>query len=76
MFRYRNRIREQTARSIFEKDLETIQSSEHNRYLLHWNGKMLQGPEHVKTSIEVIAVLLTVTHGKKRITPKIENMLN
>ena len=75
MRRHRNRIQDQTAKSIFEKNLETIQASEHNRYLLHWDGKMLQGPEHVKTSQEIIDVFLTVTHGKKRIILKIENML-
>ena len=35
-------------------------NSKCNRYLLHWDGKTLQGPEHVKTSTEVITILLTM----------------
>ena len=37
------------------------------------SGKMVQGLEHIKTFGEVIAILLTVTHGKKKIFLKIEN---
>ena len=48
-------------------------NSKRNRYLLHKDGEMLQGLEHVETSTAVIAILLTVTHGKKKILLKIEN---
>ena len=34
---------------------------------------MLQDVEHVETPTKVIAILLTVTHGKKKILLKIEN---
>ena len=47
-------------------------NSKSNRYLLYWNGKMLQDLEHVETSTEVIAILLTVTRGKTMLL-KIEN---
>ena len=33
---------------------------------------MLQGLEHLETSTEVMAIILTVTHGKKKILLKIE----
>ena len=46
--RHRNSVREQRAKCIFEKNLKTIHDSESNRYLLHWNGKMLQSIEHVR----------------------------
>ena len=59
--------------SIFEKNLETIHDSETNRYLLHWDGKMIQSIEHVGRSKEVIAILLTATHEKSEILLKIEN---
>ena len=34
---------------------------------------MFQGLEHIETSSKVIAMLLTVTQGKKKISLKIEN---
>ena len=72
--RYRNSMREQRAKCIFEKNLKTIHDSESNRYLLLSDGKMLQSIEHVGTSKEVIAILLTTTHGKSEISLKIENL--
>ena len=70
--RHRNSMREQRAKCIFEKNLKTIHDSESNRYLLHWDGKMLQSIEHPGTSKEVIAILLTSTHEKSEILLKIE----
>ena len=55
--RHCNSMREQKAMRISEKNLETIHDSESNRYLLHWDGKMLQSIEHVQTFREVIAIL-------------------
>ena len=72
--RHRNSMREQRAMCIFEKNLKTIHDSESNRYLLHWDGKMLQSIEHAGTSQEVIAILLTATHEKSKILLKIENL--
>ena len=72
--RHRNSMREQRAMCIFEKNLKTIHDSESNRYLLHWDGKMLQSIEHAGTSKEVIAILLTATHEKSEILLKIENL--
>jgi len=41
------------------KNLEAMHKSESNRYMLLWDGKMLQNIEHVETSSkEVIAILL------------------
>ena len=40
---------------------------------MHWDGKMLHGLEHVETSSEVVAILLTATHEKREIFLKIEN---
>ena len=72
--RHRNSMRDQRAKYIFEKNLETTHDSERNRYLLHWDGKMLQSIEYVGTSTEVIAILLTATHEKNEISLKIENL--
>ena len=72
--RHRNSIRERQAKSVFEKNLETIKASEYNRYLLHWDGKMLQSMEHAGTGAEVVAILLTATHEKHEILLKIENL--
>ena len=72
--RHRNSMREQRAKCIFEKNLKTVYDSESNRYLLHWDGKMLQSIERVGTFKEVIAILLTATHKKSEILLKIENL--
>ena len=72
--RHRNSMREQRAKRIFEKNLKTINDLESNRYLLHWDGKMLQSIEHVRTSKEVIAILLTATHEKSKTLLEIENL--
>ena len=72
--RHRNSMRAQRAKCIFEKNLKTIHGLESNRYLLHWDGKMLQSIEHVRTSKEVIAILWTATHEKSEILLKIENL--
>ena len=45
--RHCNSMWEQRAKCIFEKNLKTIHGSESNKYLLHWDGKMLQSIEHV-----------------------------
>ena len=63
--RHRNSMREQRAKCIFEKNLKAIHDLGSNRYLLHWDRKMMQNIEHVGTSKEVIAIFLTATHEKK-----------
>ena len=55
--RHCNSMRERKAMCISEKNFKTIDDSESNRYLLHWDGKMLQSTEHVRTFREVIAIL-------------------
>ena len=72
--RHCNTMREQRLKFIFEINLETIHDSESNRYLLHWDGKMLKSIEHVGTSKEVIGILLTATPEKSEILLKIENL--
>ena len=72
--RHCNSMREQRAKCIDEKNLKTVHDSESNRYLLHWDGKMLLSIKHVGTSKEVIAILLTATHKKSEILLKIENL--
>ena len=72
--RHRNSMREQRAKRTFEKNLKAIHYSESNRYLLHWDGTMLQSIEHVGTSKEVNAILLTATHEKSEILLKFENL--
>ena len=47
-----------------EKNHEAIDKSESNRYVLLWDGKMMQNIEHVGTSKEVIAILLAATDKK------------
>ena len=48
--RHPKSMREQRAKYIFEKNRKTIHDSESKRYLLHWDGKMLQSIKHVGTS--------------------------
>ena len=71
--RHCNKIREHKAKSICQTNIKAIKTSENNKYLLHWDGKMLHGLEHVETSSEVVAILLTATHRKREILLKIEN---
>ena len=52
--RHRDKIQEHQAKLIYQTNTKTIKTSENNRYLLHWDGKMLHGLEHVETSSEVV----------------------
>ena len=44
--RHCNSMRVQRAKFVFEISLETTHDSESNRYLLHWDGNMIQSIEH------------------------------
>ena len=73
VLRHRNKIREHKTKSIYQTNIKAIKTSENNRYLLHWDGKMLHGLEHVETSSEVVTILLTCFHEKREILLKVEN---
>ena len=72
--RQHNSMREQWVKCIIEKNFKTIHDSESNRYLLHWNGKILKSMEYVGTPKEIIAILLIATHETSKILLKIENL--
>ena len=72
--RHRNKIREQNAATIMEKNLDAILKSESNRYVLLWDGKMMQNIEHVGTSKEVIAILLAATDKKSDVLLRINSV--
>ena len=64
--RHRNRIREQTAKSVIEQKSEAIQLSEQKKKLLHWDGKVLQGLEHVETSTKSLLFFLLQLIKRKK----------